>query len=177
MSKRFSRMPTAAPAALVVVCLSMISCDDEVTGPSADVREAIAEVRAATEGLRIVDRAEDAGYAAFGDCFDNPGVGAMGFHYANDALIGDPVIDGRRPELLLFERMADGTTELVGVEYIVFQDAWHEAGNEAAPSLYGSNFHLNTTLLDEPFYALHVWAWKENPRGTFEDWNPRVQCR
>jgi hypothetical protein len=21
-----------------------------------------------------------------------------------------------------------------------------------------------------------VWAWRENPNGTFVDWNPRVSC-
>jgi hypothetical protein len=26
------------------------------------------------------------------------------------------------------------------------------------------------------FYALHVWAWKSNPKGTFADFNPRVSC-
>jgi hypothetical protein len=28
----------------------------------------------------------------------------------------------------------------------------------------------------EPFYALPVWAWRDNPHGTFVDWNPRVSC-
>ena len=27
-----------------------------------------------------------------------------------------------------------------------------------------------------PFYELHAWAWKHNPRGLFDDWNPRVSC-
>ena len=27
-----------------------------------------------------------------------------------------------------------------------------------------------------PFYELHVWAWKNNPSGTFADWNPNVSC-
>ena len=27
-----------------------------------------------------------------------------------------------------------------------------------------------------PFYTLHVWAWKENPNGTFTNWNPNVSC-
>ena len=27
-----------------------------------------------------------------------------------------------------------------------------------------------------PFYTLHVWAWKDNPNGTFTNWNPDVSC-
>ena len=27
-----------------------------------------------------------------------------------------------------------------------------------------------------PFYELHVWAWKANPRGAFADMNPAVSC-
>jgi hypothetical protein len=26
------------------------------------------------------------------------------------------------------------------------------------------------------FYELHIWAWKDNPRGTFADFNPNVTC-
>jgi hypothetical protein len=26
------------------------------------------------------------------------------------------------------------------------------------------------------FYELHAWLWKLNPRGLFDDWNPRVTC-
>lgn len=65
----------------------------------------------------------------------------------------------------------------VGVEYITLQSAWHRAGNRFIPRLFGERFHLNTTVLDEPFYMLHVWQWKHNPNGRFADWNPRVVCR
>ena len=27
-----------------------------------------------------------------------------------------------------------------------------------------------------PFYELHVWAWRDNPNGSFVDWNTRVSC-
>ena len=27
-----------------------------------------------------------------------------------------------------------------------------------------------------PFYEMHVWAWEDNPKGTFADWNTRVNC-
>ena len=52
-----------------------------------------------------------------------------------------------------------------------------QGGNRLLPQLFGERFHLNTTLLDEPFYLLHVWQWKHNPTGRFVDWNPRVVCR
>jgi hypothetical protein len=28
----------------------------------------------------------------------------------------------------------------------------------------------------DPFYELHVWAWKDNPHGSFADWNPKATC-
>jgi hypothetical protein len=42
------------------------------------------------------------------------------------------------------------------VAYLVFQQAWHDAGNVGRPTLFGQRFGLNETLLDEPFYLLHV---------------------
>jgi hypothetical protein len=26
------------------------------------------------------------------------------------------------------------------------------------------------------FYELHVWAWEDNPNGSFADWNTLVSC-
>ena len=26
------------------------------------------------------------------------------------------------------------------------------------------------------FYALHVWAWRDNPHGTFVNFSPNVSC-
>ena len=96
----------------------------------------------------------------------------MGYHYANAELMEDPGVDPNHPELLLYEKQEDGTMRFVGVEYITFQAAWHKAGNRFLPKLFGERFHLNTALLDEPFYLLHVWQWKHNPNGRFVDWNP-----
>lgn len=51
-----------------------------------------------------------------------------------------------------------------------------ELGIQKGPKLFGDRFHLDTTLLDEPFSLLHVWPWKHNPSDRFTDWNPRVTC-
>ena len=73
---------------------------------------------------------------------------------------------------------AGGRLRLLGVEYIVPKADW-DAANPAPPALLGQQFAFidspNRFGLD-PFYELHVWAWRENPRGTFVDFNPRVSC-
>ena len=115
-------------------------------------------------------------YTAFGGCFSDPIEGGMGYHYVNDALVTDPEIDPLRPELLVYERRPNGEMQLVAVEYITFVSAWHAAGHTEPPSLFGQEFHINPTLLAEPFYLLHVWVWKNNPSGTLSDWNPTVRC-
>ena len=47
----------------------------------------------------------------------------------------------------------------------------------------GAPGRLDLHLLGAPnryradaLYELHVWAWRDNPNGTFVDWNPRVSC-
>lgn len=72
----------------------------------------------------------------------------------------------------------DGRTQLLGVEYIVMAAAW-DAGNPSPPTLMGQVFHYNGSPNRyglPAYYELHVWAWRENPRGMFVDWNPQVTC-
>lgn len=135
----------------------------------------IAALREATARFHRLEVALQEGYEPFGGCFSDPS-GGMGFHYSNPELIADPAVDPLHPELLLYEKAEGGAMRLVGVEYIAFQAAWHALGHRQAPKLFGQRFHLNTTLLPEPFYLLHVWPWKHNPSGRFADWNPRVTC-
>ncbi len=144
---------------------------------------ALAAAKAATAKFQNVAAAKRAGYAVFPDaagirCIDNPGVGAMGVHYVNGELVGDPRVRARTPEALVYEPLAGGGRKLVAAEYIVPQDAW-DAGHAAPPSLFGRRFELigagNRYGLPA-FYELHAWLWKHNPRGTFDDWNPRVSC-
>ena len=71
-----------------------------------------------------------------------------------------------------------GAMRLVGVEFIVLVDAWHENHTDP-PTLGGQVFHYDSSpnrYRLPPFYELHVWAWKDNPHGTFADWNPKVTC-
>jgi hypothetical protein len=140
----------------------------------------IASVRAATEKFHSVEAAVAAGYGPFYLCTDeNRGLGAMGQHYVNGALVGDPALDPLAPEAVIYEPKPDGTYRLVGVEYVTFQAAWDET-HSAPPSLFGRTFKLvgagNRYGLPA-FYQLHLWLWRPNPSGLFNDWNPKVSCR
>jgi len=136
--------------------------------------------RSTAKYLRL-DRALDDGYGVFYICTDNntPGVGAMGQHYVNSALVGDPALDPLHPEVLVYEPMPNGHSRLVALEYVVLQADWHAAFGNTTPTLFGQELEAipagNRYGLP-PFYELHVWLWRYNPSGLFADWNPRVSC-
>ena len=148
---------------------------DGMRGRHMTARE-LFRLRRETDQFPSINQAEKVGYAAFGPCFQDPTLGGMGFHWANQQLIGDSTVDQDKPELLVYQPLPDGGKRLAAVEYIVFVDEWHAKGNVNPPKLFGQEFHINPTLLAKPFYLLHVWVWFPNPAGTFMDWNPRVSC-
>jgi hypothetical protein len=176
MSAAFARHAAACAAALLlgVPAAVLAHGGDESAAPAAT----IAQVRRATEPFVEVQAARDAGYAQFQDCVAQPGAGAMGIHYLNETLAFDGLLDPLRPEALMYEPRAGGRLDLVGVEYIVFQQAW-DAAHAQPPVLFGHPFHL----VREPnrygvpaFYELHLWVWRNNRDGVFNDWNPAVRC-
>jgi hypothetical protein len=165
-----------ATAALVVATATS-------TGAAFARADTLKTARAGTAAFHDLDKAVASGYAQFVDangiaCIDNPGVGGMGVHFANLGVVLDPAIDAAAPEALVYEPKSDGSMRLVAAEYIVFQSAW-DATHTSPPSLFGHEFELlaspNRYGLP-PFYELHAWIWKHNPRGMFDDWNPLVSC-
>ena len=135
-------------------------------------------VREATAKYRDVTVAEADGYALQFGCVTGGDVGAMGLHYVNGPLVMDGVLDPTRPEIVIYEPTPGGGRKLIGADYLVLAEAWH-ANNAAPPELMGQLLHLfeapNRFGLPA-FYTLHVWAWKENPTGTFVNWHSNVSC-
>jgi hypothetical protein len=176
------RKTRAAALAAVAVALASLGA----LGATAAVRGddgGPAAVKRATARYRSAAVAEHAGYGLLKDtagiaCIANPGVGAMGDHDANSALVGDGKIDDRSPEAVLYEPGRGGSLRLAAVEYVVLQSAW-DATHHMAPMLFGHIFMLTPApnRFGLPaFYSLHAWLWKHNPSGTYAMWNPRVSC-
>ena len=150
-------------------------------GPSA---VQVARMRAATASSRNLADAEDAGYGLLHDtagltCIDMPGEGGMGVHWVNGDLVGNPALDIRHPEALVYAPDRDGTLRLAALEFIVDKAAW-DAHHAARPELFrNAPFDLTTAPNRfglAPFYSQHVWIWKHNPAGTLAMWNPKVTC-
>jgi hypothetical protein len=138
---------------------------------SAKTERQLKQVKQATARFKDVAKAEAAGYAAVGECVTGPS-GAMGVHYLNAALLGDPKLDLNKPELLLYEPQADGGMKLVAVEWMQLDSG------QRAPRLFGRRFNgpMNHNGTAPWHFDLHVWTIRKNPRGTFAQYNRRVSC-
>jgi hypothetical protein len=140
-------------------------------------------LRTATDTFHSIAVAEQNGYALLTDaagiaCIEMQRRGGMGVHWANSTLVDDPALVPDQPEAMVYAPGRDGTLQLAAVEYVVLRQAW-DASHGAPPSLFGQSFDFTDTPNRyglPPFYSLHVWAWKDNPAGTFSMWNPRVTC-
>ena len=157
-SRRYART-------LVVISLMVIgtAVAHAAGNPLAD------KVRTANDRFHDVSAATAEGYTPI-PCASGVSGGAMGIHYVNAAYLKDDAIDLAKPEAVMYEPKPDGKLELVAVEYIT---------SKGPAALEGQLFNFNSAPnrygLD-PFYELHVWAWRPNPTGAFADMNPNVSC-
>jgi hypothetical protein len=166
--------PGAAPAAVTHddPAVPTSSVDGDSMGNASLTASDRSVAQLATAAFQDVHVAEAAGYASSLDtlgCFQDPTRGGMGVHYINQALL-DAHVDIAHPEALVYELDANGRIAgLVAHEYIVPIEDWHST---TPPTLFGVPFHKHPTL---PLWVLHVWLWRDNPTGPFEDWNPAVR--
>jgi hypothetical protein len=134
-------------------------------------------VREATKQYLDINNAIAAGYGPFLGCVSGSDHGAMGVHYVNPTLLNG-TINATQPQALIYEP-SEGQMKLVGVEFITDEATWLK-NNSGPPVLEGQVFLLvdspNRYAVPNPFYELHVWAWRDNPKGSFVDWNDHVSC-
>jgi hypothetical protein len=102
--------------------------------------------------------------------------GAMGVHFLNPANIG-PTLDASKPQVLIYEP--------VGNKLVLVAAEWFtpvEAAGTTAPTIFGQQLagpmdgHEPIMPAALRHYDLHVWLWKDNPRGMFTSTNADVKC-
>jgi hypothetical protein len=148
--------------------------------PRQEFSPLIDKVRKATERFRDVKVAYAEGWAPGTPCVSGPDTGAMGVHFLQQHKIDDGLLNAETPEALIYEPLPGGAMRLVGVEFIELAADWATRFPDVGPPKLEGNL---MNLVGEPnrfglpaFYELHVWAWADNPRGSYADWNTQVSC-
>ena len=126
-------------------------------------------VRNATAKFHSTTQAIEAGHIPDDHCVSVPGLGGMGYHWVNPALV-DPVFDPLKPEAILYATGTGGNLRLVAVEYIVVNVG------QTAPMFGDQPFNVGGTPLPIPHWSLHVWLYENNPSGMFAPFNPNISC-
>jgi hypothetical protein len=102
--------------------------------------------------------------------------GAMGVHFLNPANVG-PQLDPAKPQVLLYEQVG-GKLKLTGAEWFMPV----AVAGDKAPMIFGQTLagpmdgHEPIMPASLRHYDLHVWLWKDNPRGVFTATNAAVKC-
>jgi hypothetical protein len=172
---------TLAALALGVVALLAPLAGPATAGPAHDVK--IAQ-HATKDFTHPGSATKHAGYGLLKDqdgiaCIDMKGMGGMGVHYANPTLVGDGKIQLRHPEALVYRFVKNGHLRLSAVEYLVLKADWRTDHPTGRPELFGQKFNFTPAgnRFGLPaYYSLHAWIWYDNPAGTYEMFNPRVNC-
>lgn len=163
-------------AMMALIMTLAVGCDDDSpTGSSLD--EQIDQVRRVTDRFQSADAARAAGHSVLvthpvsgARCIADSTAGGMGLHLLDPSLADDSV-DVEEPEALIYEPLAGGELRLVAVEYLIPFAVRPDTA--PPPELFGKPFMANQTF---GVWALHAWAWKDNPSGAFADFNPNVSC-
>ncbi|HEX4958877.1 MAG TPA: hypothetical protein VFV46_11915 [Lacibacter sp.] len=152
----------------VTVKAPALTLPDATTSESASAGM-LKMLHAATARFHSTKQAMNAGYVPDDHCVAVPGVGGMGYHWVNPELV-DPVFELLKPEVVLYEKAADGSLQLVAVEYIVINVG------QPRPMFGNHPFDIGGTPVPVPHWSLHVWVHKTNPSGVFTKFNPTVKC-
>lgn len=119
--------------------------------------------RAATAKYKNIENAFRDGYIDIGVILPN-----MGYHFMDTAAV-DASIDLKHPEILVYNKLPDGSFYLSAVEYAV-----PLALSATAPEGFSGSTDEWTRHTGFGLWLLHAWVWQYNPAGVFNATNPNV---
>lgn len=179
-TSRTVRTALTIMSAVVLAATTHVASASGASAPDDETRD-LTELRQATALFHDVDKALSAGWSEQPMCMEYPNgfhgeaPGAMGNHFYNvDALSDGGQLDPAKPELLLYEKRADGSWRFNAVEYVI--PARDRPGTAEPPVLFGQKFIFYPEVGAAGIWGLHVWVWRHNPRGLYVNLHPQVTC-
>jgi hypothetical protein len=133
------------------------------SGLSMTTRLELQQARSATARYRDIKNATKDGYIDINVIRQN-----MGYHFLKmDNL--DAMFDLRKPEILVYNKMENGSMQLVAVEYAVPIPL-----SSNAPAGFTGDNDVWKYDTDFNLWLLHAWVWYHNPEGVFNATNSLV---
>ena len=176
------RVLVSVPAAVLVALSTPVSLNAQGPALAPDLAAAKAALAKYSDPFVAVKD----GYFSTVACIDFPTgakdgpvdypPGAMGIHFLNPANIG-PTLDPTKPQVLLYEQVGDKLV-LTGAEWFMPV----AVAGDKAPSIFNQKLagpmdgHEPIMPASLRHYDLHVWFWKDNPKGLFTSTNSEVKC-
>jgi hypothetical protein len=136
-----------------------LNCGPVDFGQPGEVEEQLEIAHKSICRYRRIEAALAAGYHDSGLACE-PG---QGYHFIKDDLVG--TTDIRHPSVLMYTKDGD----LNSPEWIAPKATFPEP-----LSIFGQTMHSDDDGLG--LWILHVWVWKQNSNGVFDDHNPDVTC-
>jgi hypothetical protein len=188
---RFPTIGKALPFCLLLIVAALLSVSPGVTHAQGKPAAAALspDLQAAKTALAKYSdpvAAVKDGYFSTLACIDFPAgamdgtieypPGAMGVHFLNTANIG-PTLDPAKPQVLLYEPVGNKLV-LTGAEWFVPV----QVAGDKVPTIFGQTLsgpmdgHEPIMPASLRHYDLHVWLWKDNPKGMFTSTNSAVKC-
>ncbi|GGW91755.1 hypothetical protein [Streptomyces lomondensis] len=166
----------AACALALTTALSLAAVPAHATWKDPGPENELDRTYAATSKYRNLKRAIKDDYLRNNACVALLGEGGMGYHYVKQQLINST--DPAQPAGLAYHKDKKGKKRLGAVEWIVRDADQNVKTDWDRPVMFGDQ------KFDGPeeipglgvVYTLHAWIYKDNPRGVFYPWNPRVTC-
>lgn len=155
-----------APAAQSTIETKVAAADATI-----EQAQAVATLQRVTARYHDLNVALQDTFVLLHECEVRPGEGPVGMVYVNFNRLLDGVIDPSSPDALVYEPAGpSGRPALVAAEFAMPYALWTDT---EPPKFLGAEFQREDEF---GVYGLHVWIWRQNPNGLFEEANPRISC-
>lgn len=152
---------------IITSCKKDAETDNRVKGQinnlNAQAASELRQAMAVTSKYQDIQNAFTDGYADINVIKPN-----MGYHFMKSDLT-DSLFDVTKPEILVYNKKADSSFELVAIEYAV---PFTQSTN--APEGFTGDDDMWMHSDEFGLWLLHAWVWKYNPDGIFMPMNPDV---
>ncbi|MEU0245943.1 hypothetical protein ABZ192_16685 [Streptomyces sp. NPDC006235] len=166
----------AACALTLTTALACAAAPAHAAGHDHEGEPELVQTYAVTRQYQHVKRAIKDGHLPAGPCTALPGEGAMGYHYVKQRLINST--NPTEPAGLVHHKGKHGKLRLGAVEWSVRDADQNVETDDDRPVMFGDRHFDGPEEIPGlgVVYTLHAWIFKDNPRGVFYPWNPRLTC-